>query len=262
MNDQYNIKAWEEAASKNIFTWRYFIHRNTFPEWKLLEQSEPYQFDNGTITQFYFGNIKLTEHAVKIDVYEFGSWNDAQQFLLKKLNNHMNIKKLPEISGNKMLGDIAYKGTGKIEQHILLVRGNILLVINSIGDENISVRKIVAVIDDQLYLDPPTIGTPPSPKIVEFTVDNNTRYNKDVKEIFLRVSARDPTEGKVWFRFFSPDGEFLKRNDQVYYRPTSLSSRLFVYATNELGNTSVDSMDFGPGNDIGRIVSPVPEGVQ
>jgi len=260
MENQYDINKWKETGTKNLFIWKFFLSGKEIPGWKITDKSGVYQIDKGILTEYYWQNYNSGDEAIKIDVYEFASWNEAQKNLLRNLHEHM-AERLPKWNNEVYrLGDVSYSGLSKIEQHLLFVRANMLLILNSIGKKDISVREIARILDDQFYSRQTSSDTSFSPVISRFFTDDKPSdiiLEKGVAA--LNIVATDPLNRAIWYKFSSDYGEFFRQGDQIFFEEAiGRISKISVQVTNEDGNSSEKMIDPGEDDSISKIPGEIP----
>ncbi len=229
MENYYNIKKWEEASTKNLFVWKFFLGGNEVPEWKLTEVRTTEGFKEGIAKEYYWENKEQKEEAIKIDIIECYSWQKAEEMLMNIVNNHM----APRLAETK-IGDTSYTGFGDVLQHIIFVRANMVVVLKSIGKKDISVKEFSAILDELFYSKPIASEKGVLPAIASFSIADR-HVNITEKNAFkLEVTATDPLERPLWYKFFADNGEFLSTEGEIYFIPADgLKGMISVYATNE-----------------------------
>lgn len=244
MNNYYDIRKWEEQSSKGLFIWKFFFAGRELPGFKLKEVITAGASPRFPIKEYYWQNDKTEGESIKIDVLEYSSAEEARLGLLNELHNHM-AHALPELSTRGIrLGDVAYTGMSEVLQHILFIRANLLIVMNSIGNKNIPVVETAQRLDEWIAGKPRTIEKGVVPVIHSFSMDDQGSYIKDKRSNLLRVEAADPLERPLWFKFFAESGELFSQEGQVFYNPVpGKTSAITVYAINENGMAASQNLN-------------------
>jgi hypothetical protein len=229
---------------KDLFIWKFFLAGNEVPGWSLTESNTTEENKNKITREYYWQSNQGEDEAVKIDVIECPSRQEAQKTLLNMLENHMAMS-LPEFSfgNNTRLGDAAYAGSGKLQIHVLFIRANMVVVINSIGEKDIAVPQIAVTLDEIFYQKPKPSEKAGLPVITEFAKTKQVINVKDRKATGISIEAADPSGRPVWFKFFIGDGEIFRENDHIFYTAgDNKENRLSVFVTNDRGEVSVQSI--------------------
>jgi hypothetical protein len=245
MNNHYDITKWAENATKNFFVWQFFLADNVIPGWKITEKNGAHKIDNGVLIEYYLINGSAKDEAIKIDVYEFSSWNEAAQNLLKILQDHHMAEKLPETNTERNdLGDVAYKGFGQTDQHILFIRANMLIILNSIGSRDISVRSVTPILDAHLFKRQHSSEKKLAPEILKFSINDKKSLIIEKRQVGIDVAAADPLQRPVWYKFFADNGEFFRNEGEIFFLPEQEKNHLTVFAINENDQSSEKTIDF------------------
>ena len=248
MNNQYDIKKWEQAGTGNLFIWKFFLAGKEMSSWKLTESFDRDKFRNGTVKEYYLENNENKDEAVKIDIIECASGSDARETLLFMLQNHMGPMLPAASEKNIRFGDAAYTGLADIEQHILFIRANMLVVLNSIGNKDIPVTEIAGRLDEIFYKKPQPTEKGISPFIASFSLAEQISILRDRKAQVINIKVIDLLERPVWFKFFIEKGEIFSENDQLFFTGDTTGNKLSVFATSENGFVSEKTIDLETGN--------------
>lgn len=236
MNNTYDKNKWEASGMKNLFIWNFFLDGHEVPGWIISEKNIRNEIGNVSIHEYYWHNKTSNDEAIKIDIFEYPSWKVAQENLLEMLKNHM-APQLPEVNAEKKHpGDIAYAGTGKTLQHMLFVRANMLVILNSIGNKDIPVNEVADIIDEQFYSQPKPVEKVIGPLIEKFSVTDRKKSVTNNEAINLEIAATEPLNKPIWFKFFADQGEFFRENDQIFFIPAQKEmKRISVFVITENG---------------------------
>jgi hypothetical protein len=244
MPDRYDINKWKDRGIKNLFIWRYFMGGHELDGWRLKETRPWQNTKTEKVVQYYWVNNADTEEQVKIDIIECHSWQYAQQQLLALLRQHMHIQ-LPEAEKNIIrVGDAAYTGEGQEPQHLLFVRANMVVVLNSIGKKKVPVAKTALQLDNVFYDKPLLRENDINPVIERILIDKKDRKTNEQSDAEVIIDARDPLQGPLWYKLVTTRGEILTENDNLHLLfMEGEPNHLTVYATNGKGNTADKSID-------------------
>jgi hypothetical protein len=233
MNDQYDINKWKGLATKNLFIGDYFIDKKTSAGWYLYEKNVSTKTSDYLLTEYYLQHLINKDEAIKIDIHECASWDQAHALLSQYLQVHM-AQELPRTRQQKeRLGDVDYAGFGDMEQHILFTRANMLVVLNTIGHNDVSVRAMADAIDTDFYLRPlQEEGTLSA--VINFSFSINKTDEENILE--LQLSIQDNLQRPLWYKLFAAGGEFYKRNDQLFFNsPNDQAPKISLIIKDEYG---------------------------
>jgi hypothetical protein len=244
MADRYDINKWKDNSTKNLFIWQYFMGGHELAGWQLKEV-RPWEVNTDKVVQYYWENSSDKDEKIKIDIIECPSWLIAQQQLLELLRRHMHVH-LPEAGKKEIrVGDAAYAGEGAEPQHLLFVRANIVVVLNSIGRKKVPVAKTALQLDNLFYDKPLLKVTGVSPVIESFFIDkeDNRINNQNAAQVIIK--ATDPLRRPLWYKLLISKGELLVEDSRVHmlFVPGE-SAQITLYASNENGDTAEKTIDF------------------
>jgi len=237
MDKQYDITKW--PASKNLFAYQFFLTDHDIPGWHVREKVVFEEMRTGQQTNYYLENKATKDEVIKVDAFEFTSWKEAHENMLHQLHEHM-APSLPELQGrNGNLGDVAYTGFGETVQHLLLVKANLLFIINSIGKRNVSVSEVARALDRTLTFSPgPEENLFRDMVKFEVTVTRSASNAPGSFELSI-VNQQQLT----WFKFFAEAGEFNRMADKIYYTSDTNYNRISIIGTSDLGFNSMKVLD-------------------
>lgn len=212
IEEAYQVGKWSEkgAVTRNLFIWKFAMAGNEFPQWKLSKSLPSQQAPGGAFRTFVIEKPGKKE-AIRIDVIESSSWQDAREALLNLLGEH--ARPLKEIQGEGRVGDITYVGPGGSEEMMIFVRANIVVRIRSIGGIGVPVREASSSMD-LLYSKQVPRGV--ENKKFKLNVDKE-RLDRG-KAARLVVAADLPPKASVWYKFMADGGEFFVEKEEVLFR--------------------------------------------
>jgi len=243
MPDRYDINKWKENSMKNLFIWQYFMGGHELAGWQLKEV-RPWDVTTEKAVQYYWENTSDKDEKIKIDIIECQSWLHAQQQLLGLLRQHMYIH-LPEAGKKEIrVGDAAYAGDGVEPQHLLFVRANVVVVLNSIGRKRVPVAKSALQLDNLFYDKPLLKVTGVSPVIESFSLDRQEKKINDQDAAQVIIKASDPLRRPLWYKLQASRGEILMDDNKLHVlfvpgEPVQLT----LYTSNENGDTAEKTID-------------------
>ena len=97
---------------------------------------------------------------------------------------------------------------------IQFTRGNVAVVINSIGQVNIDVSEIAASVDRSISESP---TKQPSLRTLAKRQTPNTVVIKAKESATLVKSIKKVSEGNTWLKVIVPDGEVVRKGDALLY---------------------------------------------
>ncbi len=223
-------------ATKNIFILNFVMTGVEFANWKLYDVQHTRKDTLTTLTEYYWQNTSDESQTVKIDVIQETSWTAGQKAFKDIVLDHMAMKLPafpPENKKGTPLGDIAFSGTKGLH-HLLFVRANMAIVLNSIGTKDIDVSEFAYKLDDLFSARPSDKSTDTkfSPDIQSFELGGKTRAGH-----LLKFQITDAIQD-VWLKLIATEGEFEYNMDGIHWQHEDGRGELTLVATNGRGLSS------------------------
>jgi hypothetical protein len=237
MDRQYDVEEWAAATTRgrHVFNHNYRLLGGEFRGWELLKVVA---MKTGQVPdeKVYLWNRKGDpgRDMVRVDVAERSDWRLAQERLRDELANSMRPD-IPRATGTlARLGDVSFVSRdpqSDVPAAISFTRGNVCVLVNSVGENNVDVSELATRVD-RLLSEPPAkaevekrrVHVRP-PKAVAVKADKAHVLIKNVKAAAPRGE---------WLKIIAPDGELTRRgNALIYVSPKDGKRRIGIFESKQ-----------------------------
>lgn len=189
---------------------------------KFKEVVTPPVLKEGVVSENYWEHPENKEEAFKIDVYEMDSFEAATKLLETILSSHM-MPKVPEWESDIKPGEVAF-GSGS---HVVFTRGNLVIIINSIGQKDIDVSPHAKQLDLLFtYL-------PDLPVVEDRSSFSSFAISRDEKgNMLINIDGQQAMVRQgVWFKFITERGSLQRlKTGQLEVPQETSSAGVMMYA--------------------------------
>ena len=232
MNTKYNIEKWAEETvlGRRVFNYNFRLTATEFKGWALIKTIALSTDRDNMETAYFFENKKDPKReVVRVDITERFSWFQAQSALQNELNGSMR----PDIpNGTKdlaRLGDVSFvtrQPESDYPTAISFVRGNVLILINFVGEKKSDMAGIAVQIDDTLSK-VPTAAQMKKGKIHRLKPQPS---NKKINGVYDLIDLTKRVKSKTWLQIIASDGELSRKGNVIIYKPeTQGTNQVDVY---------------------------------
>jgi hypothetical protein len=235
MDSPHDVKAWasETTVGRRVYNYDFRLRGREIKGWRLIK-TVPMRSDRtmSETTYLWQDTDAPDRNLVRVNVVELVDWRRAQKYLLDVLAHTMRPD-LPRGTGD--LGDVgdvefvARSLDADVAAAVMFTRGNIAVVINSVGSVNVDVSEI-AVLVDRMLREPParvpslrTVAKRQTPKSVQARRRQATPLVRNLRKT-----------GDRWLKVIVPDGEVQRKGDALAYlspQPGRKTVQIFAIPT-------------------------------
>lgn len=235
---RYDIQKWAEQTKvgKHIFIWKYFMRGKEIPGWELVKTIPEQIYKERRIFTYMWQKAETnTEDLAKIDIVESHSWHAAHETLLELLvEEHQALElPVPEATAQKIeLGDVAYTGFGETVQSAIFTRANMVVRINSVGKQNVSIIDIADQVD-KLFISKPQLSEEGVIPEIELFSSEKMSIKRE-ERVVLDIRAKDPLGRPLWYKFMTEQGEVFVDDEKVWFSSKTLGQpEISLFTINE-----------------------------
>jgi hypothetical protein len=220
MDASYNVDEWAGGTTRgrHVFNYNFHLVGDEFKGRKLLKvvpmEGRQQLKENVSIWQ---SKADSKREMVRISVAERNDWRAAQERLQEELNHSMRPN-IPRGTGKlAVLGDVNFVARDPVSDvaaAISFTRGNVFVLLASVGERNVDVSEFAAHLD-RLLSEPPSRAELDkgrvrvrAPKAV--TVGTGQAY------VLIENLPATASRGQ-WLKIIAPDGELTSRGDALIY---------------------------------------------
>lgn len=250
MQEQFGITTWygQKKLPENLFIWKFRFGGFEFPGWDLVRDEPVRKKERLSATSsLWQPEKKHTGPVIHVETFECASQAAAHDHVLELLADFESpeVKYIP----NGKPGDAIFSGkTG--ETMAVFVRGNLAVRLRNAERELTSVFPVAQQLDNLLIEKPEGTkkakGGPGGPEIVHFAKKPAAKKYAGLEApagIFFEITAKDPDDYPVWYKFFTPDGEVVQVGEELTYQPSKTGSHeITAVAINSTGLTARSSL--------------------
>jgi hypothetical protein len=218
MDTPYAVEEWADGATRNVFNYNFRLLGGEFRGWELLKVVA---MKTGQVPdeKVYLWKSKGDpgRDMVRVDIAERSDWRLAQERLRDELANSMRPD-IPRATGTlAKLGDIIFVSRDPLSDvpaAISFTRGNVCVLVNSVGASNTDVSELAARLDGLLSKPPAKAEVKRrrvrvrAPKAVAV---------KAAKAHVLIKNLRAVVPRGEWFKIIAPDGELTRKGNALIY---------------------------------------------
>jgi hypothetical protein len=213
----YTVEEWAPEATRRVFNYNFRMLGGEFRGWELLRVVD---MKTGQVPdeKVYLWKSKGDpgRNMVRVLIAERSDWQLAQERLRDELSNSMRPD-IPRGTGKLGgLGDIVFVSRdpqSDVPAAISFTRGNICVLVNSVGASSIDVSELATILDNLLSKPPRKVEMKKrqvrlrAPKVAA----------KGAKAHVLIKNLRVTAPRGEWFKIIAPDGELTRKGDALIY---------------------------------------------
>jgi hypothetical protein len=233
MGGQYDVQEWAAATTRgrHVFNHNYRLLGGEFRGWELLKVVA---MKTGQVPdeKVYLWSSKGDpgRDMVRVGIVERSVWRLAQERLRDELANSMRPD-IPRGTGTSAkLGDVSFVSRdpqSDVPAAISFTRGNVCVLVNSVGERNVDVSELATRLD-RLLNEPPAEA-----KVEKWRV--RVRLPKAVvakaEEAHVLIKNLEAAARRgEWLKIIAPDGELTRRdNALIYVSPKGGKRRINIF---------------------------------
>lgn len=217
---QYDPTAWarDTDLGRRVFNYNVQLAQWRTPGWLLVKTVQMHVDRRRSETAYFWASDPASEReVVRVDLTELLDWRSAQKQLLATLENCMR----PDIPRGR--GDLARTGDvvlvaseqpSDIPGAILLVRGNVLATVHSVGSVTVDVSKFALALDDLLCAENRLVS----------------RRAAELRDAGLTLPLDLGLFKDEWVCVIASEGELRRRDQRLESAGRQAISRIEVYS--------------------------------
>lgn len=226
----HNLESWQgiNTLEEKLFIWQYFLGDDEFPGWNADHIDNHREMGSlRSSNSIWFPVEDDSETLLNIIIHERSSRSEAHTFLMEQLSHFHGPRpiKLDKTS----TGDVAF---GYPDNYLILyARANLTILLRNADRQLISVSEIARQFDQNLIRHPEIQENRVIPTIQDFSTPSASVQVGQLAP--LEISATDPLERAIWYKFYTQSGEVHIEDGQLVYQPETVGRHIITaYAIN------------------------------
>jgi hypothetical protein len=239
----HDYETWRDTnkLNTNLFLWHSLSHDFQISGLQPAKIEQVRVRETINSIQSIWQPAELEENYVlNIELYECSSRSEAQHFLLDRMGQ-MQLSHLLLRDEQSDIGDVVFMT--KQRTFILFARANLAVLISNVGKHRVPVAEIGARFDRNFISIPATTQEYSGPTIRTFELSTEDLKRDEV--IALTISASEPDDQPLSFKFFSDSGEVHLVDGQPHYTAKESGPQAIkVFAINPAGYAATRNLQF------------------